>query len=131
MTTTARRKKSQKKLDNKDKGITQERSPHWPTVQHHFIKKHPSCAACGSKEHLNVHHVQPFHLHPELELVESNLITLCMDNDCHLLIGHGDNFKAFNPNVREDAAEILKNVENLKVVLKETAEKVKQKRLIA
>jgi len=131
MTTTARRKASQKKLDNKDKGVDKERSPHWPSVQHHFIQKHPSCAACGSTQHLNVHHVQPFHLHPELELEESNLITLCMDNDCHLLIGHGDSFKAYNPNVREDAASVLQNVSNLKVVLKETAEKAKSQRLLA
>ena len=54
-----------------------------------------------------------------------------MDNDCHLLIGHGDSFKAYNPNVREDAASVLQNVSNLKVVLKETAEKAKSQRLLA
>lgn len=128
--TTARRVASQKKLANKDKGISTERSPHWPATRHHFLNKFPTCAACGTKEHLDVHHVHPFHLHPELELDEKNLITLCMDNDCHLLIGHGGNFKAYNPTVKEDANFVLQNVSNLKIVLKETAVKAKEQRLL-
>lgn len=85
------------------------RSPLWGKTRDHFIESHPTCAACGSKKDLQVHHIKPFHLHPELELNETNLITLCMDeNNCHLNIGHGDNFKAYNPNVLDDCKSFLK-----------------------
>ena len=85
------------------------RSSHWPTVRNKHLEENPLCSACGSHKRLQVHHIQPFHLNPELELDPSNLITLCMDtNECHLSIGHGDSFKAFNPNVKDDAAKFLK-----------------------
>ena len=62
------------------------------------------CAACGRTTHLQVHHIEPFHLRPELELDPANLITLCMGSyECHLVIGHGDSFRCYNPNVVEDA----------------------------
>jgi 5-methylcytosine-specific restriction protein A len=82
------------------------RSPHWPKLEHEFLAANPTCAACGATDKLNVHHKQPFHLNPALELDKTNLITLCMHIgfDCHLLIGHGDDFKAFNPNVEVMAA---------------------------
>lgn len=49
-----------------------ERSPEWPHVREEFLKACPACAACGGTEDLNVHHIQPFHLHPELELDPAN-----------------------------------------------------------
>jgi hypothetical protein len=52
-----------------------------------------------------------------------------MDNDCHLIVGHGDSFKAYNPNVVEDAAYINANLTKLPVVLKEVAIKAKANRL--
>ena len=38
---------------------------------------------------------------PDLELVPSNLITLCehADKECHLIIGHHGNFRNYNANV--------------------------------
>ena len=88
------------------------RSPQWRSIQHKYLKENPTCASCGSKKHLQVHHIQPYHLYPQLELTSSNLITLCMDaHECHLLIGHGDNFKAYNPNVVEDSAKVFLNSE--------------------
>lgn len=84
------------------------RSSKWPGVEHAFLRGHSSCAACAGKLRLQVHHKQPFHLHPELELDPSNLMTLCMGpNECHIRIGHGDDFKMYNPNVIVDAAESL------------------------
>ncbi len=84
------------------------RSPEWRKVRDSFLENNDSCAACGSKKDLQVHHIKPFHLQPELELDEANLITLCMDQfDCHLNIGHGDNFKAYNPNVVSDSRDFL------------------------
>ena len=87
------------------------RSPHWDTVRKHHVKNNPTCAACGGNQKLQVHHKQPFHLCPELELEPKNLITLCEfgDIDCHFNIGHHRNWKSFNPNVEKDAAEKLKN----------------------
>jgi HNH endonuclease len=87
--------------------INEVRSPRWPKLEKEFLAKYPTCAACGSKKRLNVHHKMPFHLDPDMELEESNLITLCMDKDCHLLIGHGDDFRAYNPKVVEYAAACL------------------------
>jgi hypothetical protein len=75
------------------------------------------------------HHKKPYHLHPELELDPNNLITLCMENLCHIDIGHGDSFKAYNPNVAEDASTVLANKEQLKRILAEVSVKAKQQRL--
>lgn len=82
------------------------RSPRWRLVRDKFLKVHVVCEACGSADKLQVHHVKPYHLHPELELEPTNLIALCMGpNECHLAIGHGGNFECFNPNVLADAAQ--------------------------
>jgi len=88
---------------------TPARSPEWHKVERDFLSKNKTCAACGGTEKLQVHHMHPFHLHPELELDENNLITLCMqhEKECHLFIGHGDSWRAYNPNVSKDAALIL------------------------
>jgi 5-methylcytosine-specific restriction enzyme A len=83
------------------------RSPQWPSVRAEHLKVHGECAACGQKDKLQVHHILPFHVHPEKELDPSNLITLCVDGvghtNCHLMFGHAGNFKCHNENVAEDA----------------------------
>jgi len=107
------------------------RSPHWPTVQHHHLQKFPTCEACGGNVNLNVHHRKPFHLFPDLELEPTNLITLCMDGDkdCHIKLGHGGNFKAYNPNVDADVITVKSNFSM--ELLTETAVKAKKARLLA
>jgi 5-methylcytosine-specific restriction endonuclease McrA len=84
------------------------RSSKWPSLRKSFLETHGSCAACGCTEHLEVHHIEPFHENPSLELDSNNLITLCdkpgKDN-CHLEIGHLGSFKKKNPNVREEASK--------------------------
>lgn len=89
------------------------RSPHWEKVRHDFAVAHPTCAACGGNERLQVHHVRPFHLHPELELEPTNLITLCEHPErlCHHRIGHSLDWKAYNEHVREDAAQSLERIQ--------------------
>jgi len=111
-------------------GHGMERSPHWPTVQHAHLKLEPTCAACNGELNLNVHHKKPFHLFPELELEPTNLITLCMDGDkdCHIKLGHGGDFKAYNPNVMEDVATVKSNFSM--ELLTETAVKAKKTRLL-
>jgi 5-methylcytosine-specific restriction protein A len=90
------------------------RSSQWPAVRARHLKAHPSCAACGGVQSLQVHHKQPYHLFPALELNPDNLITLCEygDKDCHLKVGHGPkgkkpSWKIFNPQVEHDAALLL------------------------
>lgn len=85
------------------------RSPEWPKVRRAYLKANPTCAACGSRLFREVHHVEPFHLHPELELDPANLITLCEMpfRNHHLKVGHLGNWKNWNPNVRADAAHLL------------------------
>jgi 5-methylcytosine-specific restriction endonuclease McrA len=86
------------------------RSSLWPGVRREHLKLFPTCAACASTDHLQVHHCKPFYKDPALELDMTNLITLCMGpNECHLKIGHGNDFHHYNPNVRADAAEALAN----------------------
>lgn len=90
------------------------RSSQWPTVRKHHIERNPTCAACGTTDHIQVHHVTPFHIDPKLELDPENLISLCMVDSlvqrCHFEIGHHRNWKNSNPDVREEAASRLKKV---------------------
>ena len=91
-----------------------ERSPEWHKIEKAFLLKNPNCAACNTTySSVQVHHVFPFHYcillgRPDLELDPRNLITLCetthtcTSNDHHLLLGHFDDFKSANLNVRSD-----------------------------
>lgn len=91
--------------------IGHKRSSKWPGVRHNHLKLNPTCALCGGTEKLEVHHIEPFHLHPELELDPGNLITLCEGNSkvtCHLWLGHLGNYKKINPNVVEDCVHFGK-----------------------
>ena len=103
----------------RDVGTGAKRSSQWPTLEKHFLESHPTCAACGSKNRLNVHHCKPFHLDPKLELDPNNLITLCMDTkECHLHLGHGGSFKQYCPDVRKYAAEALAHPEKFDELVK-------------
>jgi hypothetical protein len=92
------------------------RSPHWAKVRKEHLKNNPTCALCGGSRKLEVHHVKPFHVHPELELDPENLLTLCEDKGdgvyCHLFFWHLGSYKSINVTVREDILiwkEKLKN----------------------
>ena len=110
---------------NRDAVVSPEmaRSPKWPHVEKLHLKLEPTCAACGSSKNLNVHHKKPFHLFPQFELDMNNLITLCMDKECHLKIGHGNDFKDYNPDVAEDAAKVLANQSLFEQVAADAAKK--------
>lgn len=83
------------------------RSPQWSKTRKKFLKENPTCAACGGKRLLQVHHILPFDDRPDLELDPNNLITLCMAKyDCHLHIGHGGNYRFYNPDVVAVAAMV-------------------------
>ena len=78
------------------------RSSKWSAVRAAHLEAHPRCAACGRYTHLEVHHIEPFHVKPELELEPSNLLTLCdyPTASCHLHLGHLGSWAAWNPQVR-------------------------------
>lgn len=83
-----------------DAKLKSKRSSHWATMRHHFISNNPNCAVCNGTKRLNVHHIKPFHIFPELELDTNNLITLCMGkHECHLRFGHGGDFKSYCSNI--------------------------------
>lgn len=88
------------------------RSPKWEEVRKRHTKSF--CEACGSKNgvlnRLNLHHIKPFHLFPELELEPSNFITLC--RTCHFLFGHLRSWKSYNVTVLEDARYLLNKINN-------------------
>ena len=80
------------------------RSSKWRKVRAAWLEKNPRCAACGERTNLEVHHIKPFHTHPELELDTRNLVTLCESGkfgikSCHRFIGHRGNWRLINPYV--------------------------------
>jgi 5-methylcytosine-specific restriction endonuclease McrA len=94
------------------------RSSKWPGVRAKHLKEEPVCQWCTGGEKLQVHHQIPFHEQPDLELTDSNLITLCevKPSKCHLEKGHLGNYKSFNPNIRRDCNAKKNQIEESKIV---------------
>ena len=84
------------------------RSPEWPRLRKDWLRAYPTCAACGTRKKLEVHHVRPVHVAPALELDWTNLMTLC--RTCHLVFGHTYLWAAWNPSAVADAAWWLTKV---------------------
>lgn len=87
------------------------RSPKWANIRKQHLEEHPSCAACGRDKKLEVHHIKPVHINPDLELDPENLLTLCAD-PCHIIFGHLMNFKSYNNEVVRDCSVYLRKVKN-------------------
>lgn len=85
-------------------GHGHKRSSRWPQVEREHRLREPACVACGHKSKVQVHHIKPFHLHPDLELDPRNLITLCeaRGRNHHLLLGHLGDWKSYNEHIRHD-----------------------------
>jgi 5-methylcytosine-specific restriction protein A len=83
------------------------RSSNWRYARQLHLDVYDFCVSCGGRTKLRVHHILPFHTHPELELDPGNLITLCQRKkygvNCHLLSGHNGNFRRINDTVAKDA----------------------------
>lgn len=77
------------------------RSPEWGTFRDRFVAENPFCAGCSKQTSLEVHHIQPFHVRPDLECSEENVVVLC--RDCHYTFGHLRDWRLANPHVLEDA----------------------------
>lgn len=105
------------------------RSPHWPSVEKHFLASNPRCIACDDAQHqarskqagalttrgLQVHHaIMPYHFcilleRPDLELDPRNLATFCenesgiLTQDHHIVVGHLLNFQSYMPDAKSAA----------------------------
>lgn len=84
------------------------RDGRWPALAKAHLQREPWCIACGRVDACVPHHVVPVHAAPQMELEPDNLVTLCPV--CHLLIGHGRDWRAWNPHVRADCALIRDRV---------------------
>ena len=87
----------------------QRRSSAWARVRRQHLKKNPVCELCGSKKNIEVHHIIPFYVAPDMELTPRNLMTLCengrfMGVNCHLWFGHLGNYRNVNTSVEADVA---------------------------
>src|SRR5271168_1867215 len=93
------------KINHPDKTQGHKRSGKWPTLRKKFLLANPTCAVCGGKDKLEVHHKFPYHLDKTRELNEDNLIVLCetAPHFCHINYGHLGSYKSFNPDVVVDA----------------------------
>lgn len=80
------------------------RSARWDSVRNKFMAG-KCCAACEATTLLECHHIIPFHVEPERELDESNLIPLC--RQCHFFLGHLQDWAHWNPAIVADAATYL------------------------
>ena len=77
------------------------RSSKWRTVRKEHLEYQSYCQACGRTKDLEVHHIVPVSVDPDLELDPDNLITLCA-SPCHLVHGHFMSWKRWNPTVKRD-----------------------------
>ena len=86
------------------------RSSKWSAVRDNFLKENPDCEACGVKAEV-AHHVYPYSFKPELELDESNLISLC--DICHMCLAHLKSFKRFDPDIKEVARAFRQKIKSV------------------
>ena len=93
------------------------RSGKWPKFRAAHLKANPTCEACGQRDSLEVHHIQPFHLRPDLELDPANLMTLCGD-PCHIVHGHLMAWGRYSPTARTDVRTFRGNLEAARIAAK-------------
>lgn len=67
-----------------------QRSPKWPAFLKKLLLKTPLCLGCGRKAQTG-HHEVPFHIDKTLELVESNVLVVCLP--CHFVLCHGGDWR--------------------------------------
>ena len=67
----------------------------WPALVKRFKAEKRTCVVSGLKTTLEVHHLKPYHLFPELELEWDNLRLIA--RPFHYLFGHFCNWTDYNP----------------------------------
>ena len=85
-----------------------------------YLEDHPACELTGRTKNLQVHHLVPVSVAPDLAGDYDNLITLA--KPVHFWIAHGGNWKNYMTNIRElvDLAEIQRTV-GVKSIQKEAS----------
>ena len=90
------------------------RSPSWSSVRKTYITQNPLCAVCGKNGTLlkanEVHHKQSYATRPDLELLESNLITGCREH--HQWFFHFGSWQSINENIEEDVKVWSEKIKN-------------------
>lgn len=86
------------------------RSSKWNSVRKAHLLQYPKCCVSGLKTNLDVHHVKPYYLFPDLELDFDNLRTI--SRPYHFLIGHLCNWSRYNENFDEMILYIRKAIKS-------------------
>jgi len=72
----------------------------WRKCKKEYYKTHVKiCMCCNYEKKTELHHIKPRHIYPELALLHTNLIVLC--RDCHFHLGHRNNFRDYNPQIKD------------------------------
>jgi 5-methylcytosine-specific restriction endonuclease McrA len=80
----------------------------WQRCRKRFLKKVGKvCVCCSSKKQIEVHHVLPRHIRPDLAVDMTNLIALC--KGCHLRIGHLGSYFTYNATIKLVSFFVRKN----------------------
>jgi hypothetical protein len=66
-----------------------------------YRQAHPRCEWDNCSDQIEVHHIKPISVYPELASDTNNMISLGAKR-CHLVVGHGNNYgKYYIENIRE------------------------------
>ena len=85
------------------------RSPAWAELARRTVEDRPACQCCRAITDLQVHHVLPVHVRPDLELDQTNLLVLC--RRCHLFVGHLGDWSSWNVLAVSDASKMRKRID--------------------
>lgn len=87
------------------------RSPEWSKTKREFEKLYPKvCEFCGTTKKMNLHHLKPFNLFPDLENDFNNLLWAC--RDCHFIFCHLKFWGSYDLNAKETAKWYRGKIEN-------------------
>jgi hypothetical protein len=82
-----------------------------------YRELHPTCEITGSKNKVQVHHIEPVWSNPEKVADPNNFISLSASAHIHLIFGHDGNFKSkYVLNVRE-ISDKIKEIKKQSVVV--------------
>jgi 5-methylcytosine-specific restriction endonuclease McrA len=80
----------------------------WQRCRSAFLKiVGKQCSCCSSTKRIEVHHILPRHIRPDLSVDMTNLIALC--KGCHLRIGHLGSYYQYNETVMDVAMYVKKH----------------------
>ena len=84
----------------------QKRSGKWTSFRKRHIKD--KCEVCKRTKRLELHHIVPFWVSPDIELDPLNVVTL--DRRCHFAFGHFFNWRDWNINIKTWIKDIYETI---------------------